>query len=734
MNSVSYNRERSPERLSSRRGAGSAWQRQPSLLTQYWRLFLRQRWWIFGSIAVAAVIGIIVTLLMTPMYKAITRIEIQRESKNIVQIQGVEPESNVADVEFYQTQYGLLGGRSLAQSVAHALRLGDDPHFFELMGEGAAADKMFSGGRPVANDKATRDARERSASKLLLRHIVINPQRLSRLVDLEFSSPDPNLSARVADVWAQSFIESTLERRFEATSYARTFLDRRINQIRAKLETSERMLVAYAQQQRIVNLPSNVATATGSGADRPLLVDNLSQLNGELSVATAERIKAESRLSTQGRSTTEALQNNTVGQLRTNLGQAEADYARLLVQFDPQYPQAVAAAAQIERLKRAISQEEGRIDGSLDATYREATRREADLKGRISDLQTSLLDLRRRSIQYNIYQRDVDTNRALYDALLQRYKEIGVAGGVGVNNISIIDHSEVPAKPSSPRLLPNLAVALILGALVGCGIALAVEQLDETISDPNELSDLLDVPLLGTVPRLRGEQPVDALLDRKSSLVEAYLSIQTNLEFATDHGVPFVLAVTSARPGEGKSTTAASISTLLMRAGHRVMLIDADMRSPSVHEMFGLTNGAGLSNLLAGGSEWERVVHASDGNRPDLISAGPQPPNAAELLAGPRLAALLTQLRESYDHVVIDSPPVMGLADAPILAGQVESVVFAIESASTPISLIRAAMTRLDAAHAPIVGAVLTKFEERNAHQYGYGYGYGYGQDTRASA
>jgi len=349
----------------------------------------------------------------------------------------------------------------------------------------------------------------------------------------------------------------------------------------------------------------------------------------------------------------------------------------------------------------------------------------------VEDLQSGLLDLRRRSIQYNIYQRDVDTNRGLYDSLLQRYKEIGVAGGVGINNVSVVDTAEVPGAPSSPIIWLNLGVALVFGTLLGCGLALIFEQLDETISDPNDVPKILGVPLLGTVPQLpRDEDPVEAAQDPKSPLVEAYLSIQTNLEFATEHGVPYTIAVTSSRPAEGKSTTAFTLAKLLARAGRKVVLIDGDMRSPSVHGLLDLPNQAGLSNYLAGGSQVDQLLQSGGNPGLAVITAGPKPPNAAELLAGSGLARLLVELRQQFDHVVIDAPPVMGLADAPIITGQVEGVLFAVQANGTSINLMKSAMLRLQAAHAPVIGAVLTKFAEKNSY-FGYGYGYDYGAEEK---
>ena len=406
-----------------------------------------------------------------------------------------------------------------------------------------------------------------------------------------------------------------------------------------------------------------------------------------------------------------------------------------MVRFEPGYPAAQALQSQINQLDRSIAREEGRVSGSLAADYREAQQRESALLQKVNQLKASYLDLRRRSIQYNIYQQEVDTNRALYDGLLQRFKEIGVAGGVGVNNVSIVDPADIPQKPSSPRLMLNLAASILAGLLLGAGLALALEQIDEAIADPGEVERQLGLALLGTVPKVEGETPQDALKDRKSEIVDAYLAIQTNLAFTTEHGVPRSFAITSTRPAEGKSTTALALATTLARAGRRVILVDGDMRSPSVHHLGGVSHDRGLSNFLTGDDDISTMTFAMSELGFTAMSAGPIPPNAAELLTGNRLGLLVERLLENYDHVLIDSPPVMGLADAPLIASRVEGVIYTVESHGIRATLVKTALGRLASANAHVLGSVLTKFEARKAHfSYGYEYGYGYGRDSKAAA
>lgn len=567
------------------------------------------------------------------------------------------------------------------------------------------------------------------AGEILLKNLAISPTRLSRLVDIAFTSPDPAFSAKVANAWAEAFIQTNLERKVQATAYGRNLLERQLRLQKELLDESQRQLVNYASQQEIINLPAQSSNGTTT-AERSIVADDLASLNASLLQATADRIQAEARYREAGRAgaSTEALRNIAINSLRSRRAELAADYQKLMVQFEPGYPAARAIMSQIDQIDEAIAREERRVSGSLEADYREAQSREEALKARVNRLKSSYLDLRRRSIQYNIYQQEVDTNRALYDGLLQRYKEIGVAGGVGVNNVAVVDAADVPEKPSSPRMLLNLAASLLAGLFIGTALALGLEQIDETIADPTEIERRLGLPLLGSVPKVEGKTPRDALLDRKSDLVDAYLAVQTNLGFTTEHGVPRSFAVTSTRPAEGKSTTALALATMLARAQRRVILVDGDMRSPSVHNLGGVDHDRGLSNFLAGDDRIETLTFPMTDLGFTAMSAGPTPPNAAELLTGNRLSLLLQRLLEHYDHVVIDSPPVMGLADAPLIASRVEGVIYTIESHGIRSSLVRTALGRLAGANAHVFGGVLTKFKSR-AGGYGYDYGYGYGRE-----
>jgi polysaccharide biosynthesis transport protein len=694
----------------------------------------KRKWLLIGAIVGALLLGLIVTLLTTPQYTSTTVIEIQRETRNFTNVDGVDSRtSSAVDPEFYETQAGLLRSVALADSVVIDNRLQDNARFFEMFGS-RKAKKWFDDGRLIPR-ASTRAERLREASDILLDNLKVSIQRLSRLATISFTSPDAAFSKRIVDAWGTHFVQATLDRRYSATAYARKFLENRLSQLRTRIDQAERQLVDYAARQDIVNLPSENQGTAGANAtsERSLVADDLVALNKELASATAERIETQSRLGAQGGDVEEALTNTGMSQMRSRRAELSSQYADMLQRFDPAYPPAMALKAQIDTLDRSLSREEGRVRSTLQQSFAAARTREGALSARVDQLKSSLFDLRRRSTQYNILLRDVDTNRQLYDALLQRYKEIGVAGGVGVNNIAVVDVGDLPDKPSSPRILLNLAFALIGGLGIGVAAAFALEQLEDSVSDPAEVSELLHIPLIGVVPRV-AEEPISALLDVKSALSEAYFSVQTSLALTTAHGFPRSLVVTSSRPNEGKSLTSLGLAKTLAVLGRRVLLIDGDMRSPSIHYMLDRNAGPGLSNLLSGAISETEALQDTGIDNLSMIATGPQPPSAAELLSGVRLESVLATLLETFDHVIIDAPPVMGFADAPLIANQVEGVCFVIEAHGTNKSSARTAIARLRAADTTIFGAIVTKFDSKRAYSgYGYDYGYGYGYGEPAS-
>lgn len=712
-----------PNNLSVPVGAEQPGQAGMPLFAQYLNIVRRRKWLIIAILGLSIMAAFVVTLLVTPKYTAATRIEISREQKNVTNVRGVESEQVGRDLEFYQTQYSLLEAESLAERVMRRLHLDTSASFWEAHGLDPDQTSLFqtSGPRPLS--QAQRDARRDTVVQILLANVAISPIRGSSLVDIEYTSASPLMSSRIANAWASEFIAQNVSRRFDSTADARTFLENRLSQLRAALERSERDLVTYAAQKNIVTLSSTPSPNGQAAQERTLAADSLEALNRALLQATADRVTAESRRGGGG-STTASLTNPALAAMRERRAEASAEYARLMVQFEQGYPAARARQEQIREMDRSIAREEARVRATADQDYTAAASREQDLRSQVEALSSTLGQQRRDSIQYNIYRREVDTNRELYDGLLQRYREIGVAG-VSANNIAIIDEARPPAAPSSPNMILNLLLASIAGLGLALAAVFVVEQADEGLRDPTRVQELLGIPLLGSVPKASDDLVVaDELNDPKSLLSEAYLSVRSSLAFSTDHGVPRSMMMVSTQPSEGKSTSSLALASVLRRVGRSVILVDADLRNPSLHATVGLEKGDGLSNYLAGDDNVRGMIKQLDSGV-HFLPAGPQPPSAAELLSTDRMYQLVRELEGMYDHVIIDSPPILGLADAPLLSKTVEAVVFIVQAGEVAVRGLRSAMVRLRDVDAPVIGVILTKFESRFL-DYGYGYGFRY--------
>jgi len=689
-------------------------------LLEYWRVVYKYKWLILALVAVSLAGGVAMTLLTPKVYTASTTLEIDRESSNVVGMGDVEPMEKLArDQEFFQTQYGLLKSFSLAERVAQAENLANDPGFMTALG--------------MRHPRRGRRAADGSwVAGYLEGGLGVYPVRDSRLVRLTFDSPDPALSARIANAFADNFISSNLERRFEASAYARNFLEQRLAELKAKLEDSERQLVAYATQQQIIQV-----SQPGGGKDAPppqsLDATNLGGTDAALTTAKANMIMAEQKWrATQaapGLSAPDILADPTIQQLREDRAKLTAQYTDQLKIYKPDYPDMLQLKAQIDDVDKQLTIAADTIRRSLKTQADTAAQQVAGLEGQVSHLKSTVLDERNREIQYNILQREVDTTRSLYDGLLQRYKEIGIAGGITTNNISIVDRARPPGGPSKPQPMHNLMVAGVTGLALGVMLAFLLETMDQAIRKPADVESKLGLPVLGSVPLLqKGIQPLEALTDLRSPFSEAYHSIRSNLAFATNDGAPRVLALTSARPEEGKSTTSLALAQGFARVGMRVLLVDLDLRNPSQHKTFGADNRVGASSLLTGAVRLQGAVQPTDWPNLFLIPSGPLPPSPAELLIGPRLVAFVKEATEHFDIVILDGPPVMGLADAPLIASVATGALVTIEAGRTSRAQARAAIKRLRQGNARIFGAVLTKFDSRKT-AYGYGYNYNYEYD-----
>lgn len=677
---------------------------------RYWLEALNLRIPILAILLASLVIGFIATILETPEFRATARIEISRVDSNVTNVEQLKVDDTSRDQQYYRTQYALLKARSMGERVASALKLSKDPAF----------TKAFR----IAPGKDPRD--DKSFAGLLLGRISVVPVTTSNLVDISFESPDPALSARVANSWANEFLETNIERRFGANINARIFLERRLAETRRQLEESERQLIGYATDRQILTITgvSSSNKEGDSGSARSLVATDLEALNTALASAIASRLGAESKLDGRGASAASS-QDTGLAALRASRIQLATQYANMTTKFGADYPEVRALAAQLDVLDANLAAEQRRAGRSIDAEYQQARALEEKLRARVEGLKGQYLRQRQEGVRYAILQRDVDTNRQVYDALLQRYKEIGVTGA-GTNNMSIVDTALPPGAPFKPSMSRNLLFSLIIGLLISAALAYFRVVIDQSIRDPADVEKLLDLPLLGTIPRVEEGSVMVDLRDKKSELYETYVAARTSLSFLSPEGIPRCLMFTSARPDEGKSVTAVAMAHILSELGRKTVLVDADLRNSGMSDFIELGNGKGVSNFLSGDDFSADLISRVADYQFDVIISGRNPPNPAELLAGDRFAKLMAVLAKHYDQIIIDGPPVLGLADALELSTAVDGVVFVIQSNGTKVRTLQTSLARLESSGARIFGAIVTKLDWRNS-AYGYGYGYGYG-------
>lgn len=672
------------------------------------------RWLIAAVVAAALILGIVSTMLTPKRFRATTQVELALTTMNVGGNEkgGDNDQSVIRDPQFVGTQLGLLKSRDLAERVARSLDAGSRSRL--VPGIASPAEQIDAAAGAVGGG------------------LRIDAIPGSRLINITYESGDPQLAAAIANAVAENYIASNLERKYNSSAFARNFLQQKLAQTKAALEKSERDLVAYADREQIVMVGGGADKGGGDSSGESLEGSSLTALNAALSTAQAERIAAEQKYRSEGASASrsQALNSPAVTSLKGERAKVQVDYQEKLGTFKPDYPEMVALRTRLREFDQQIARASGEIAGSVTNSYageyRAALGRENALRARVAQLTSGVLSLRNRQIQYNILSREVDTNRQQYDGLLQRFKQVSVAGGTGESQVSIVDRALVPGGPFAPNLKSNLLIALVLGVAIGAGLAFAIEFIDDTIKNPDDVRNRLHLTLLGVVPSVaKGVTMLEALDDPSSAQSEAYLSTRTAIKFTTAGGAPKSLVVTSSQAAEGKSSSCFAIARGFARLGQSVLLIDADMRKPSFSAPSS-AEGSGLSALLASTDDLRKHISQTSIANLFLMPSGPIPPNPVELLGGARLREILADAEGMFDIVIFDSPPVMGLADAPLLSSVVDAAIFVVQAGRIRRPAALRALARLEQAGARIVGGVITKFDLKGA-SYGYGYGYGYG-------
>ncbi len=666
----------------------------------------RWKWLILATTFLGTLITTVLVMQITPLYKASVTFEIQKQETQILENMPVNP-STFADAEYMATQYALLKSRNLAERVVAKLDLTGNPEY--------------------ADQSLNVEGRITAATDVVQRNINVIPVRRSRIARLEYTSVNPAETQRIANALAESFIASTLERKFEATSYAREFLKTRLATAKTTLETSERKVVDYAREQGILELNPGSGSAS-------LDANSAVALNDALSEAQSGRIEAEQAfLEIKANSNnSEFSESETLQRLQTTRSELSGEYEELLAKFKPDYPKMTRMINRIDKLDEEITTEKQRLSNSTyfkaESKFNAAKAKERSLKRRVDQLKESLQDLRNRRIQYTILEREVDTARTQYDGLLQQLKKVTVLSGVGSSQISIVDRAVMPKYPFYPNKRNAIALSLLLSSVLGFALAWLLTVVDDTIKTPDDVKDKLGLPALGVMPKIIGGANliVEQLEDPRSTMSEAFFSARTAIEFTSDTGSPKSILLTSTQPGEGKTSSIVALGSAFAKIGKRVLIIDADMRKPSFVSNSELS--VGLSGILARDVDLMSNVLMSQTKRLFLLPTGITPPNPAELLSGAKIKRIIREAENNFDVVLVDSPPVLRFADAPILASICASTIVIIKSGKVRRPAVERTLGRLRQNHANIIGAFLMQFDAKKAgFEYSYYY-YDYGQ------
>jgi polysaccharide biosynthesis transport protein len=720
-------------------------------LREYWRLVAKHKWKIVACFLITVVITATIVFSMIPIYTAKTTLLIERKGPQVVKIQQVLSESIEADEHsYYESQYEILKSRSLAAEVIRTQRLDQNPEFTS----GGAGDNFIAqlwltplawlkSVLPQTAPIVTSSDLSGVDSKLIDTYagmLEVEPVKRSRLVRIKISAPDPVLAANIANAHANAYVRQGPTLGAQANKEAREFLERKLGELRNRVQQSEDALNRFRRGKGIISLNEK----------ENIVVDRLADLNRRLTEAEADRIglEAHARLIKERDydSLPAVIGNPLIQTLRAQVVQLESEHAKLAAQFLPGYPRLAQAKAQLDETKSKLAQQIKRVVEGINSAYFAASGKERVLKVQLDKQKSDALALKDASVEYAILAREADTNKQLYDSVLGRFKEIAVAGEIPSSNVSIVDQAEIPTRPSKPQKRLNLMLGALLGLMGGLGLAFLLEHLDNTLRTPEEVKRLLGLPNLAVVPDLfsvsnGGSKSASSVkyktsnshselcLPRKKSLAserrifvitEAYRKLRTSILLSRSENPPRTILFTSGTAGEGKTITAANMAIMFARLGNQVLLIDADLRRPACHTALNVYSLIGLSNYLAGRGELNGAIQPTSIPNLSVLNCGAIPPSPTELIGSKRMREMLDLLTGYYDFLLIDSPPVMPVSDAVVLSSLAEGIIFVVRGQRTPKHIVKEALSQLGQNRSKVIGVVLNRVNIRSAEYKDY--------------
>jgi capsular exopolysaccharide synthesis family protein len=695
-------------------------------LRDYLEILLRRKWYIIVFLITVVITVTIASFLIQPSYKAILTLRINKEDPNILAFTNdYKPKKLEAD--YYVTQYEILKSRNLAKRVIKKLPSEKESRSTQR-GLFLSAIHFLAKSISISKEEDKREGEETGmiGKKIdsLLKKLEVQPIKSSQLVNVIFKADNPVFAAHAANTIADEYIKFLLESKLEPSQQAGERLEKEVQAMRANLESSENQLNEYIARSQIIFLNQNKDYEN-------LLTNKLSELSNALDKATTDRISKEAiykEVKKSGVDYSVVLQNPLIQSLTMEYTKLESEYFNLLKIHKAEYPKMLRLEKQIEQIKNRIGEEEQRIINTLDADYKIALKKEMFLSYAIDNLRQNVIGYQQKMIHYQILKREVETNRALYNSLLQRHKEIGVGAALTDINVTILDRAEVPRKPYKPNKKMNILLSLFVGLFGGVFLAFFVEYFDNSVKTVDDVEKRSRLPVLGMVPiaQTNPSEIIGADSNGSGPFAEAFKSISTYIQFANPQKPPKQILVTSPLQQDGKTLSSVNLAKSFGKLFGKGIIIDADLRRPSIHRVLQLDNSKGLSSVLAGTVDYNKVIKKVANLSFDVITSGPVPPDASKIISSSRMRELIDTLTAKYDYVIIDSAPILGMSDSLILTQLIESVLLVVKASNTPRDALSQTIKLLDGVNANILGVVLNGLNIKTNYGYSYGNSYYY--------
>ena len=706
---------------------------QESMLREYLRVLIKRKWLVITCIVGIFTVVAIASLRQTPIYEAAGQIVVNKADSNLVMFKDSMPAFDYYDPTDLDTEVRILQSDLLALQVIRQLNLDKLPQYG---GHGEPKEQNLVAD-PLQNDSA-RVSSLLGAFKGGLR-VVLIPN--TRLIEIHYVSTDPQLAANIVNTLAATYVEQNFKTKFESTMQASDWLSKQLVDLQMKVETSQEKLVQYQKQHEIL----------GNDEKQNITTEKLDELNRELTGAESDRMGKEAVYRQTQSSDPEVVRAaiiadsagaggfHLVDGLRQQQATLKIQIAELSTQFGPSYPKVAQLNSELKETDRQLQSEIDKAVDHLRGQYMAALQRENMLRDSFEKQKQEANKLNESAIEYSLLKREVESNRTLYEGLLEKLKEAGVTAGLRSNNFRITNPARVPQSPIEPNIPRNLAFALVLGVISGVGLAFLLENMDNTVRTPEQAQALAALPSLGMIPLGSKSSGHNSAVSRlaltsskeavemvtqvrpQSQMAESYRALRTSLLLSNLGAPPKVIMVTSARPQEGKTTTSINTAIVLAQKGVRVLLIDADLRRPSIHKTLGMGPRSGLSNVLTGSANVQQAISQST-ILPNLwiLPAGTPPPNPAELLASSNMKDLIDGLRDQYDHIVIDTPPTLSVTDAVVLSSRADATILVIRSGQTTKQALRRARDILMQVNAHVAGILLNAVDLTSPDYYYY--------------